>query len=64
MVKLNADDPPVRKTLALPQSWWAEVTAYRIRGARHGSGRIATETEALRDIIQAGIQALKSGSGH
>lgn len=40
-----------RKTMALPQSLWAEVSEYR-----HVE-RIGTEAEALRRLVQAGLRA-------
>ena len=45
------NDPPVRKTVALPASMWQEIADFRF------SERIGTEAEALRRLIQAGLRA-------
>jgi hypothetical protein len=42
---------PVRKTVALPASMWADVAAYQ------ASERITTEVEALRRLVQAAVRA-------
>ena len=44
-------DYPVRKTVALPASMWADVAAYQ------ASERITTEVEALRRLVQAAVRA-------
>jgi hypothetical protein len=45
------DDPPVRKSVSVPQSTCDEIVNLRI------SERIGTEAEAIRRLIQSGLRA-------
>ena len=42
-------DKLLRKTLALPEALWVAVTEYRF------ASRVASETEAVRQLLQRGI---------
>jgi hypothetical protein len=44
----------IRKTVALPRSLWDDVAEVRF------AQRIGTESEAVRRIMAAGVEALKS----
>jgi hypothetical protein len=44
----------IRKTVALPRSLWDDVAEVRF------GQRIGTESEAVRRIMAAGVEALKS----
>jgi metal-responsive CopG/Arc/MetJ family transcriptional regulator len=51
-IRMTAEtDPPLRKSVTLPESLWQEVLEFR-----HGE-RISTEAEALRRLIQEGLRA-------
>ena len=43
-------EPATRKTMALPDSMWAEINAYR------RVERITTEVEAVRRLVLAGLR--------
>lgn len=42
---------PTRKSITLPETMWEAITAFRF------DRRIATEAEAVRQLIQAGLDA-------
>ena len=48
-------DPPERKSVTMPRSMWRDIA--KIQAAE----RIATEAEALRRVVIAGLRALGAG---
>jgi hypothetical protein len=48
-------DPPERKSVTMPRSMWRDIAKFQIEE------RIATEAEAHRRIVVAGLRALGSG---
>jgi hypothetical protein len=47
------EDPPERKTVVMPRSMWRDIKDIK------AAERIATEAEALRRVVTAGLKALK-----
>jgi hypothetical protein len=45
-------EPPSRKSITLPQRMWEDISAYRF------DNRITSEAEAVRRVVQAGLDAL------
>lgn len=45
--------PPARKSVSLPAELWGHVDAYRF------GNRITTESEAIRRLIELGLEAAK-----
>jgi hypothetical protein len=45
------DDPPVRKTVSLPSGFWRRIEDFRFEN------RIKRETEAIRRLIELGLEA-------
>ena len=50
MGRKPAPVPILRKTIALPETLWDEVSAHRF------DNRIASEAEAVRQVLQAGLK--------
>ena len=48
----NPTDPPTRKTMTLPESVWRRISRFRF------SSEIKSETEAVRLIVDAGLDVL------
>lgn len=42
-------DPPIRKSITLPQSLWAEIEDYRF------PNRIPSDAEAIRRLLRVGL---------
>ena len=53
MSKKPPPEPTTRKSVSLPDDIWDEITEFRL------ASRIATEAEAIRQIILAGLRAEK-----
>lgn len=49
------EDPPERKSVTMTRSMWRDIAAFQ------RSERIATEAEALRRVVMAGLRALGVG---
>lgn len=45
-------DPPERKSVTMPRSMWRDIAKFQ------NDERIATEAEALRRVVVAGLRAL------
>ena len=50
-------DPVVRKTVSLPSSIWRQVEDYQF------ANRVKRETEAIRRLIELGLEAAKKKKG-
>jgi hypothetical protein len=50
-------DPVIRKTVSLPASAWSQVEDFQF------SNRIKRETEAIRRLIELGLEAAKAEKG-
>jgi hypothetical protein len=51
------DDSPVRKTVSLPADFWRRIEDFQFEN------RIKRETEAIRRLIELGLEAAKGAGG-
>jgi hypothetical protein len=57
IMKRKEQDPPLRKSVTMPAHMWDAVAQFQ------KTESIATEAEALRRVVLAGIRVLAASSG-